>query len=211
MESAYLRALSVFLKKFRHILIYGAGGVTADLLAFVGPYLPEHTCIVVTQKTEGREEMGGYPVKELAEFSSACQEAYVLVSAAPRHVPQMEAQLNRLGFTNYCRASKLVEEMCREIEAFPVDRYKIVFSNGDGYGFGGNPKYIALELRKRRPDLDLVWAIGEGGGGLPQGVRAVPYGTYAHYYELGTAGFWLDNQHKNFFTRKRKGQYYLQT
>ena len=63
----------------------------------------------------------------------------------------------------------------------------------------------------RSEKLDLVWVIKTKGMKLPEGIRGVLCGTYEHYRELGTAHVWIDNEHKNFFTKKRIGQYYIQT
>ena len=45
---------------------------------------------------------------------------------------------------------------------FPINPRKIVFNTIEGTtGFSCNPKYIALELLRRRQDLDLVWLVDE--------------------------------------------------
>jgi len=46
---------------------------------------------------------------------------------------------------------------------------------------------------------------------FPKGIRTVEFGTYEYYYELATARIWIDNTRKNFDSRKRQGQYYIQT
>ena len=212
MESAYLKKLSEFLQTCRYVLLYGAGGVTGDLLCLLDPYLcKEKICIVVSDQKENQSVLKGYPVKKISEFCSMQKEVYVIISAAPRYVGQMEESLKAQGFLHYCTASYLVDRIYEEIWKTPIKKNKIVLGNGDAYGFGGNPKYIALELMKSEKKLDLVWITGDGDPGLPKGIRRVSYGTYEHYYELGTAQIWVDNQHKNFHTRKRNGQIYIQT
>lgn len=212
MESKYLKQLSVVLKSYKYLLIYGAGGVAEDLLILLEPYLcKEKVCIVVSDERENRRILKGYLVKNILEFCDIRDEVYIILSTAPRYTDQIKKNLNHLGFQHYCTASQLTEQIYQEIWEQPVKRNKILFANGDAYGFGGNPKYIALELMKRSRDLDLVWVTGREDAGLPEGVRAVSYGTYEHYYELGTARIWIDNQHKNFYTRKRDGQFYIQT
>ena len=64
---------------------------------------------------------------------------------------------------------------------------------------------------KRSQKFDLVWVVKGKDIELPDGIRKILYGTYEHYQELGTAHIWIDNQHKNFFTKKREGQKYIQT
>ncbi len=212
MESAYLKRLSDFFQKYNYLLIYGAGGVTKDLLLLLEPCLyRDRTFIVVSEMKGNESRLGGYSVREISEFCHVSGEAYVIVSAAPRYVPRMKEHLNELGFEKFCTSACLFDEIYKEIWEKPLINNKIMLANGDGYGFGGNPKYIALELLESGKNLELVWTAGCGGLRMPAGVRTVRYGTYEYYYELGTAKIWIDNQHKNFFTRKRKGQIYIQT
>lgn len=212
MESEYLKKLSVFLKSYKYLLIYGAGGVAEDLLVLLESYLSkEKVCIVVSDERKSKRILKGYPVKNILEFCDICDEVYIILSTAPRYMTQIKNYLNHLEFRHYCTVSQLTEQLYQEIWKQPIKKNKVLLANGDAYGFGGNPKYIALELMKRSRDLDLVWVTEGGEAGLPEGVRAVAYGTYEHYYELGTARIWIDNQHKNFYTRKRSGQFYIQT
>ena len=212
MESVYLKGLFDCIQKYNYLLIYGAGGVTKDLLLLLEPYLhKDRTFIVVSEMKGNPSRLGGYSVREISEFYHVSDEAYVIVSAAPRYESQMKKHLNELGFENFCTSTCLIDGIYKEIWEKPLEKNKIMLANGDGYGFGGNPKYIALELLKSERNPDLVWTAGRSGLRMPSGVRTVQYGTYEYYYELGTAKIWIDNQHKNFFTRKRKGQIYIQT
>lgn len=221
MEPLFIKKVSELFQQYRDVLIYGAGGVTEEFLLLLEPYLSEkenckgHTCIVVSDKKENQDFLKGYPVKEISEFSEVRDEVYIIISVMPRYMLQIEGHLNELGFHNYCRISSFIDQMYEEIWINPQVTNKIVFVNGDGYGFGGNPKYIALELLSRCADLEqgleLAWITNDCNTKLPEGVRAVKYGSYEHYYELGTAQVWVDNQHKNFFSRKRNGQIYIQT
>lgn len=221
MESLFIKGVTELFYQYRDVLIYGAGGVAEDLLLLLEPYLggketgKYQPCIVVSDKKENQDFLKGYPVKEISEFYEIRDEVYIIISVMPRYMAQIEEHLNKLGFHNYCRVSSLIDQMYEEIWRNPQAANKIIFANGDGYGFGGNPKYIALELLSRRTDsaqgIDLVWITNDCGTKLPEGVRPVKYGSYEHYYELGTAQVWIDNQHKNFFSRKRIGQIYIQT
>ena len=96
-----------------------------------------------------------------------------------------------------------------------IDKNKIVFNQFQGGGFGCNPKYIALELMKERPGLDLVWLV-KGKCELPEGIRAVQWKSRAALRELATAGAWVANHNFGQFVKhrglvKKPGQYYLQT
>lgn len=219
MKSVFLEKLSEHFQKYKYLLIYGAGGVTTDLLCLLEPCLRgcPQVCVVVSDRKGNQDSLHGYPVKEITEFCHVRKDSFVIISVMPRYEKQIKENLKREGFQAYCTASTLIEQIYKEIWECPVSEDKIVFSHGDGYGFGGNPKYIALELLKGGSDtkggrpMDLVWLASDCSKEFPDGIRTVRYGSYEHYYELGTAKVWIDNQHKSYFTRKRDGQFYLQT
>lgn len=212
MESVFLKSLSKHCEKYKYVLVYGAGGVAENLLILLEPYFHQKDiCIVVSDKSSNKPSLQEYPVREISEFCGIFDEVYVIIAVMPRHTQKIKAHLENQGFSNYCTVSELIEELYREIWASPVEKDKILFVNGSGWGFGGNPKYIALDLLEADEGLDLVWASKNMETRLPQRMRLVEYGSYEHYYELGTAGIWIDNQHKSFFTRKRNGQIYIQT
>ncbi|MBP5286010.1 MAG: CDP-glycerol glycerophosphotransferase family protein [Kiritimatiellae bacterium] len=98
-----------------------------------------------------------------------------------------------------------------------IDRKKIVFSQFQGGGFGCNQKYIALELLRRRRDLDLVWLARDPGGvSVPAGIRIVPWKSRVALKELASAGVWCSNHNLGHFVKnrglvKKPGQRYCQT
>ncbi len=104
-------------------------------------------------------------------------------------------------------ASALCWALCRLL---PVKENKVVFSSAGGRGFGDNPKAIALDLLERAPHLDLVWLCRDVSTPLPQGIRAVRYGSAAAVKELSTAKVWV-NDSRGGAKYKKKGQKYLQT
>lgn len=94
----------------------------------------------------------------------------------------------------------------------PINAKKIVFTTIEGTtGFSCNPKYIALELLKRRSDLDLVWLVDDMTKEFPVGIRKVKNTLRNRAYELSTAAVWIDNSRKQLECRKRPGQFYMQT
>ena len=98
---------------------------------------------------------------------------------------------------------------CRK---YPINPKKIVFTTIEGTtGFSCNPKYIALELLRRRQDLDLVWLVDDMSKEFPAGIRKVKNTLKNRAYELSTAAVWVDNSRKQLECRKRPGQFYLQT
>ena len=95
---------------------------------------------------------------------------------------------------------------------YPINPKKIVFTTIEGTtGFSCNPKYIALELLRRRQDLDLVWLVDDMAKEFPTGIRKVKNTLQNRAYELSTAAVWVDNSRKQLECRKRPGQFYLQT
>ena len=98
-----------------------------------------------------------------------------------------------------------------------VEPKKIVFNQFQGSGFGCNQKYVALELLKRRKDLDLVWLVRDvAEGGFPDGIRKVAWKSPSAMKELATAKVWCANHNLGHFIKnrglvKKPGQFYVQT
>jgi len=98
------------------------------------------------------------------------------------------------------------------LRIFPISSKKIVFCNFDGKGYGDNPKYLANEILDQGLNLDLVWLASETKKDLfPDEIRVVDIRSIRAIFELVTARIWVDNSRKPFSTRKRNGQYYIQT
>ena len=100
----------------------------------------------------------------------------------------------------------------------PVDTDKVLFTSFSD-SISCNPKYIAQELHRQRPDLDIVWLLNEPSGQfdterVPDGQRIVPLWSYKGMLEAGTARVLVENAQRfqlNAVPPKRKGQYYLNT
>ena len=88
---------------------------------------------------------------------------------------------------------------------------KVVFCNYFGNGMADDPKYIALELLKRKSPIKLVWMLRDMSTPLPEGITPVKYASIKAMWHLYTAKVWVYN-FKNAFKveHKRKGQYYIQ-
>lgn len=95
---------------------------------------------------------------------------------------------------------------------FPIQKNKVVISSFNGRSFGDNAKYIVLELLKQNRHYDIVWLLdNKFKENFPKGVRTVKYGSVKSFFELSTAKIWIDNQSKDYFVKKRKKQFYIQT
>ena len=188
MESEYLKKLQVLFQQYRYVLIYGAGGVTRALLSLLEPYLnKDKTYIVVSDKREEENLIEGYPIKEISEFHGICNEVYVMISAMPRYIQEMEQHLRNVGFTAYCTVEYLLRQLYGEIWKNEIEKRKIIFANGDGYGFGGNPKYIALKLLSHNKNLDLVWITSRKDAEFPENVLQIfllPSHILLHFFHF---------------------------
>lgn len=87
----------------------------------------------------------------------------------------------------------------------------VLFESFQGRVIGDNPLAIFYELQRRRPDLDLVWAVSSDDQTIPEGSRAVRWGSIEWLRLLASAKYLVNNANFPFFFRKSKGQIYLQT
>ena len=93
---------------------------------------------------------------------------------------------------------------------FPVNKNKVAILSYNGKGFGDNGKGIALALLRKKPDIDIVWvAVDREHCHLPDNIRFVQYCSLRYYWEMATAGAWIDNTRKGPEIIKRKQQYYV--
>ncbi len=105
----------------------------------------------------------------------------------------------------------------RRTVRLPVDSRKVVFVTSS-WSCACNPKYVARELVRRRPDADIVWLLDAASaracGGRPDTGRAVVRWTRDAYRELATAKVIVENAHF-MVTRgnppKRTGQFVMNT
>lgn len=95
---------------------------------------------------------------------------------------------------------------------FPIRQNKIVVCAFEGKsGFCCNPRYIVEELSRRNKGYDFVWLVNDMSRRFPDYVRPVKNTLWNRAYHLTTSKVWIDNYRKPYGTKKRKGQYYLQT
>lgn len=95
---------------------------------------------------------------------------------------------------------------------FPVCRNKITVCTFEGKGgFCCNPRYIVEELGRRDNAYRFVWLVNDLSKRFPDYVIPVKNTLWNRAYHLSTSKVWIDNYRKPYGTKKRKGQYYLQT
>lgn len=95
---------------------------------------------------------------------------------------------------------------------FPIKNNKIFISNYYGKSFGDISKYIVMELIKD-DYYDIVWVLKDlsEADALPKQVRTIKRNTIRYVYEQVTSKIWIDNCRKQFYEKKRKNQFYIQT
>lgn len=96
---------------------------------------------------------------------------------------------------------------------FGIKKNKIVCISFNGKYYTDNPKYIIDELISQYPQkYDIVWLVKEVNKEKQNnGIRQVKINTLKGIYEMVTAKIWISNGRMEFFVRKRKKQYYIQT
>jgi len=83
---------------------------------------------------------------------------------------------------------------------FPIVKNRIVCENV--WGWGDNPKNIALALKKEDPTLDVIFAGDPARkGSCERYVRFVKSGSLRAIWYLSTAAVWVDCNHKPPYTR----------
>lgn len=96
---------------------------------------------------------------------------------------------------------------------FPIKRTRVVICNV--WGFGDNAKYVAEELvrrKKNHPNLDIIFIANHPKSAYPlEGITVLKTNTPKAIFALATARVWVDNNRKESYIRKRKGQFYIQT
>ncbi len=96
-----------------------------------------------------------------------------------------------------------------------VNPKKIVASQFSGSDYADNPAAFFDYILKNNLDYELVWLVDPGRckrpERIPEKVRIVKHFTFKAMKELSTAGIWIDNVRKEFFPKKKKNQFYIQT
>lgn len=95
---------------------------------------------------------------------------------------------------------------------FPIDNNLVSVCTFEGRGgFGCNPKYIIQELHKEKPEYKIVWFVNDMNKVFPEYIKKVPNTLISRAYWLSRSKVWIDNYRKPYGTKKRKGQYYINT
>ena len=88
---------------------------------------------------------------------------------------------------------------------------KVVATAFQGKKYGDNPAYIFEAINQKNTRIKLLWMV-DGKFEVPQWVKAIPYsGLLLTRYHLATAKVIIDTHHFHAWTKKRKGQLYIET
>ncbi len=93
--------------------------------------------------------------------------------------------------------------------AFPLSD-TVVFSSYRGQYFNDNPLCIYQEFLKRNLPFKYVWLMKDPATKI-EGAKVIKEGSISALFYLATSRVWVDNCRKKGGTRKRNGQYYVQT
>lgn len=94
----------------------------------------------------------------------------------------------------------------------PINNNKIAIYSYEGKGgFGCNPRYIVEELHKRNDRYEFIWIVNDTSKEFPTYVKPVKNTKFNRCFQLATSRVWINNYRFPYGTKKRKGQYYIQT
>lgn len=123
-----------------------------------------------------------------------------LISQIRHHLHPLRMKCNELLL-------RITEVFCCHLKL----QNKVVFSNFFGRGLGDDVKYILLDLLKRENRPILCWVVSDKTIELPDGVIPIRYRSLSYVFHLCTAKVWVFNIRNLYKTKKRNGQYYIQT
>ena len=92
----------------------------------------------------------------------------------------------------------------------PIQIDVALFESFQGRNVGDNPLAVYLELRRRKPDMKIYWAVANGID-APAGALPITWGSPEWLRLLATAKYLVNNANFPWFFRKAPGQVYLQT
>ncbi|MDC7230368.1 MAG: CDP-glycerol glycerophosphotransferase family protein [Sphaerochaetaceae bacterium] len=95
-----------------------------------------------------------------------------------------------------------------------VKKKKVVFKSFSGKSYSDNPRAISEKLHDMAPSYEIVWLFNDPKSKeaiVPKYVKCVKNNSISTFYELATAGIWVDNFNKSLWTYKSNKQIYIQT
>lgn len=93
----------------------------------------------------------------------------------------------------------------------PIQKRTVVFESHMGRQYSDSPRAIYEELRRSGVPIRPIWVYATSPAGFPKDAKLVKRGSWAYYWALARARFWIDNQGFPHDLRKRPGTTYIQT
>ncbi|GLW22036.1 hypothetical protein Mame01_20790 [Microbispora amethystogenes] len=90
-------------------------------------------------------------------------------------------------------------------------REAVLFEGGGGTRFGGSPRAVCEELRRRGTDLPLLWSVRDGQVALPDDVEPVRTLGREHYEALARCRYIVTDAPLPAWFERRPGQVVVQT
>lgn len=201
------------------IIIYGAGSTANVFCLYLKKRKLDHKvkCFVVTKNLDNVTKKKDRKVIEIDDLENNTNSIIIVATQKVTH-KAIQKTLESKKIYNYCILDDeiLLGEFYKELYKKPIKSNTIMFKNINGRGYGGNPKYIAEEIRRRNLNserkMQLVWAVTDRNeyNGIPNDIKVVEIGSEDYYEELAEAKVWVDNDRKSNDIRKRLGQVYIQ-
>lgn len=126
---------------------------------------------------------------------------------------QGDMKVKEKSYIFYRKVKASCNKLCFYLcSIFPIKKNLISVCTFEGKGgFGCNPKYIVEELHRRNPQYEFVWFVNDMEKGFPDYIKKVPNTLWSRAYWLSRSKVWIDNYRKPYGTRKRRGQFYINT
>ncbi|MEW9502286.1 bifunctional glycosyltransferase/CDP-glycerol:glycerophosphate glycerophosphotransferase [Jeotgalibacillus marinus] len=93
----------------------------------------------------------------------------------------------------------------------PMQKKTIVFESFLGKNYSDSPKNIYEYLVKEKKDFKYIWIFGQPGKNIPGDAKQVKRFSFAYYYYMARAKYWVSNSRIPKVLNKREGNVYLQT
>lgn len=97
------------------------------------------------------------------------------------------------------------------ISKLPISKRTIVFESHMGKQYSDSPRAIYEELQRAKSAYRAVWVYASHPTAFPSGAKLVKRQSWAYFWALGRARFWVDNQGFPHDLAKRSGTTYIQT
>lgn len=168
-------------------------------------------------RREFLESTGAWPVDEVRarEACAAAERTAVVPHRMFRHeapsVPRRHRSVFRrlLGVAASKRVKRIVYR--RVFTRLPVRPGSVVFESGRGRAYEGSPRAIYEELRASGHQARPIWSYAKGAERFPDDVPLVRRNSWAHYWAVGRAEFWVDDHGFPGHLTKRRETTYIQT